>query len=196
MKPVLTKRDFVRRYQAGEFGNASPTWNTYQDWYKYVNFLMSDKEYEGPSWGLKFYHLRNRIAGGPTWYNVSGIELERAYYDLLKQGVNEPNIYVSEMAPTHLTLFQGEVKRTTRHLDLYYSTYVAPMREALAKQSRQVYGILAVTLLKYYLDQPSYEWLNYLLDTYEDHVVEFSTYSQCWGTVPGMNSVFWEVRLY
>jgi hypothetical protein len=55
-KPVLSKRDFVRRYSQGEFGNASPTWNHVSDWGR--------AGYKG------LVHIRNRIAGEQTWYDV------------------------------------------------------------------------------------------------------------------------------
>lgn len=183
---ISTKRQFVREYQKGTFGNASPTWNTFEDFERH----LVSPQYVNPQ--EKFYHLRNRIAGGPTYYNLPGNQA----YTLWRNAEYRNNWYVSEMAPTHLTLFQGEVRRTTRHLDLYYSRYVAPMRESLLKGGRQQYGILALSLLKYYLDSSSYEWLNYLLDEFDGHVVEFSTYATQWGTVPGMNTIFWEVRLY
>ena len=60
-KPVLTKKDFVRRYARGEFGNASPTWSTYWDW-------MQSKHWVGQQ--RQLYHIRNRIAGEKTWYDV------------------------------------------------------------------------------------------------------------------------------
>jgi hypothetical protein len=70
------------------------------------------------------------------------------------------------------------------------------MRDALRLDGRQVYGLAAAHLIQRYLDQNSQEWLWHLLDSYPGHVVEFSVYDKCWGTVPGYNSVFWEVRQY
>lgn len=186
MNPVKTKKDFVRRYSEGEFGNASPTWNGWNEFW--ADWKMENLD--------KLYHIRNRIAGGPTYYDVEGGAVGNRWSDLLAKGVTADSLYISEMAPTHLTLIQGEVRRSVNHLDLYYSQYVAPMRESLLKGGQQVYGLKAGILLKHFLNTSSYEWLNYLLDEYEDHVVEFSTYAKCWGTVPRMNTVFWEVRLY
>jgi hypothetical protein len=100
------------------------------------------------------------------------------------------------MAPTEKTLFQGEVQQGIWGVDLYYTTVAKPMREALALWSRQVSGIIAVSLLRKFLCWRSYEWLEYLLEAYPDHVVEFSTYSQQWGTMVDYNTVFWEVRAY
>jgi hypothetical protein len=70
------------------------------------------------------------------------------------------------------------------------------MRDALRERGKSVGGIIAVSLLRYYLCPQSYDWLQYLFDAYPDHIVEFSTYSVEWGTVPGHNTVFWEIRQY
>jgi hypothetical protein len=70
------------------------------------------------------------------------------------------------------------------------------MREGLAKDGKQVYGATAARLMREFLNDKSFEWVQYLLDSYPDHVVEFSTYDVEWGTVPGHNTVFWEIRKY
>lgn len=177
--PVKTKNDFVKRYERGEFGNRSPTWPTYLDWF--------GSGYKG------LMHIRNRVAGGPTWYNMSETDMMiwRESYE-----ESEANLYFSAMCPTERTLFQGEVYRSNQHLSLFYSTIAKPMRESLKEGGKQVYGIVAATLLRHYLDQSSYEWLDYLLTNYEDHVVEFTTLDCKWGAVPGFNTLFWEVRMY
>jgi len=181
-KPVLTKRDFTERYAAGEFGNHSPTWHTLND------FMLS---LDG-KWDEKLYHLRNRVAGGETYYNIAGLEAEF----LWKKQSNQTDFYVSEMAPTEKTIIQGELMRSTNGLYLHYSMEPRPMREALSLRSYHIYGIMADSILRHYMDPQSYEWTMELLNRYPDHVVEFSTYSIEWGTVPGYNTVWWEVRKY
>lgn len=183
-RSVLTKTDFVKRYAAGEFGNASPTWNNLQEWIKQ----------NGRRFGHLF-HVRNRIAGGKTWYNVPYYRLDEVW----KVACNlypSDLLYISAMAPTELTLIQGEVQEGLWGLDLYYTQVKKPMRDALKEWSRQVNGVTAQYLLQKYLCPNSYEWLSRLLETYPAHVVEFSSYSTEWGTIPGYNTVFWEVRLY
>jgi hypothetical protein len=116
---------------------------------------------------------------------------------LTDEGVDPSTLYVSEMAPTSKTLFQGEVMQGDRWgLELTYSTVVATMREALREQTRTANGVEALYLLVKYLDCNSFEWLFELFRRYPSHVVEFSTYSVEWGTLPGYNTVFWEVRKY
>lgn len=192
--PVLTKKDFVRRYQNGEFGNASPTWDSLDSWlmdnarYKYAD--ATDPVFSS------LWHIRNRVASGPTYYDLAISTVEFRWTELLRRGVKPQNLYISAMAPTALTLFQGEVCQSTEYLWLTYSTLPFTMREALAKQTRLAYGIMAVRLLQHYMDDNSYGWLEHLLETYPGHVVEFSVYSKPWGTIPHHNTVYWEVRNY
>lgn len=182
-KPVLTKRDFVRRFMLGEFGNKGPNWDTLE-------------EYEASGYtGL--VHLRNRIAGGPTWYDIESRQVSAMYRHVLNIGVvSAKNLYLAGMAPTHETLFQGEVQQSERGLDLYFSTVRKPMRDSLREGGQQVSGILSTVLLRHYLCPNSLDWLYTLLERYPLHVIEFSTYAVNWGTLPHFNTVFWEVRRY
>lgn len=182
--PVLTKTDFVRRYKAGEFGNASPTWDSYGEWAQAKGWNYGD-----------FFHVRNRVAGGLTWYNVPWEKLLYVW-SVARDKCGERNLYISAMAPTEKTVIQGEVCRAPWMYELTYTRVQKPMRDALRDSTRRARGLEALFLLQENLCQRSYDWLQYLLDTYEDHVVEFSTYSISWGTVPGYNTVFWEVRNY
>ena len=183
--PVLSKADFVRRFLANEFGNRGPTWDS-----------LNDFERSGYT-GL--VHLRNRVAGGPTWYNIPANQVQAKWLEICHNTtkVVEPwNIYFAGMAPTERTLIQGEAMESERGLALYYSTVRKPMREALAEEAVQEYGLTAILRLQYYLDPSSYDDLRMLLGEYDGHVVEFSTYEVCWGTVPNRNTVFWEIRGY
>jgi hypothetical protein len=166
---------------SGEFGNKGPNWDTMEE------FLASG--YAG------LVHLRNRRAGGPTYYNVPAAEVVRKWKET--GAIDEPSQwYLAAMAPTDKTLFQGEVQQTPLGLSLYYSTVVKPMRDSLREGGQQVQGIISVSLLKHYLCHNSLDWLYVLLERYPDHVVEFSTYGVNWGTLPGFNTVIWEVRMY
>lgn len=182
--PVLTKTDFVRRYAAHEFGNASPTWNDLREW-------LNDGHDTN-----QLFHIRNRVASGVTHYNIPSHLVKQCWNTMLETGVPEDSLYISAMAPTELTLFQGEVQRQVGGLYLFYTTVAKPMRDALKEQAREARGIMAYALLRHYLCPCSYEWLMVLLDRYPDHVVEFSVYAREWGTIPGYNTVFWECRKY
>lgn len=177
--PVINKMDFARRFSEGEFGNASPTWNTDKAYLK--------DGYCGP------VHIRNKVVGAQTWYNVNRADFADYWQEAcVKFGADM--LYISAMAPTHLTRLQGEVMREPGGLYLHYSTVVATMRDALATYSQDVRGLRAKHLLQLEMCWNSYDWLCQLLDWYPDHVVEFSVYAKPWGTIPKYNTVFWEVR--
>ena len=177
MRPVVTKKDFVRRFMANEFGNRGPTWDTLAE--------FTQSGYSG------LLHIRNRKAGGPTYYNVHSAELLNIW---LKYAHNPSEFYIAAMAPTDKTTFQGEVTIGNCGVELTYSTVVAPMREALAKNTQISQGIMALSLMRHYMDPSSYDWAQELLVTYPGHIVEFSCYSVNWGTIPHRNTVIWEVR--
>lgn len=181
--PVRTKRDFVKRYEQGEFGNCAPTWNTLHE------FL--DSGYTG---GL--IHIRNRIAGGKTWYNVAPNDVDLYWTEALSSGLAPKDLYISAMCPTEKTLIQGEVYLTEEGINLYYSKVAKPMREALKEEAHNLTGLIALMELQRYLCPNSMEWMRTLLDRYPHHVIEFTTLSTNWGTLPRYNTLFWEVRLY
>jgi hypothetical protein len=182
-KPVLTKQNFVRRYAAGEFGNNCGVWNNISDW-----LLDLDR----PQWDL--WHIRNRLPNRWSKYNVPTDKLVWEWFKACSHG---HDCYVSPMGPPDKErLLQGEVSFGPWGYRLLYSTVPAPMRDALAKKSMEVTGVAALWILKRYLCLNSFEWLEYLLHTYEDHVVEFTVYRKPWGSLPGYNTIFWEVRKY
>lgn len=187
---MRSKRDFVVRYAAGEFGNASPTWNTFEEFDAITRQRYPDA-WEAERAPIR-YHLRNRVAGGATYYNLNTYEA----YVRWAQQPDRSQWYLSQMAPTDKTLLQGEVMETEKGLSLFYSTVAKPMRDALKEQSATVYGLQATSLLRTHLCARSYDWLMELLQLYPNHVVEFSAYSVKFGTLPNYNTVFWEVRLY
>jgi len=183
--PVLNKRDFVRRYRDGEFGNASPTWDS-------VEGFLSDKA----STTSDLFHLRNRVRSGPTYYDVPGDLVDITLRKALAEGVKESDLYVSQMAPTALTTLQGEIQQTPDGLYLYYTRVKKPMRDALRESAHEARGIIALEMLRAAFTVGDFEWMGVLLDRYPDHVLEFSTYSKAYGTIPGCRVVWWEVRSY
>lgn len=185
-RPVLTKQDFVIRYGAGEFGNRSPTWDN-------LDAMAAEGVLEWSQYRNAKYHIRNRVAGGPTWYNVLAETLADAWWTATRM-VQERSLYISEMCPTERTLINAEVMRDVGGLYLYYSTVRKPMRDSLKEGGREAKGVAAIAILREFLNNNSYEWLQHLLDSYPDHVVELTALDCCWGTEPGHNTLFWEVR--
>jgi hypothetical protein len=182
--PVLSKPSFARRYLANEFGNRAPSWDTLSEYLK--------SGYRG---GL--VHIRNRVAGGPTWYDVEPGAVEPLAQRIVARGIASwEQLYFSGMAPTRRTSLQGEAMETETGLYLYYSRVPKPMRASLLEGGRDARGIVARELLRYYMDSSSYDGLRVLFDRYPEHVVEFSCYSVNWGTLPNRNTIIWEVRKY
>jgi hypothetical protein len=177
---VNSKPDFARRYKAGEFGNGSPTWDTAQE------FRRSG--YRG------IVHLRNRVAGGETYYNKSPEELL-----FIWGAVRDPAAwYCSAMAPhTEYGTWQGELVETAQGLELCWTSAKQPMRQAMAHYQGTDYGLPVVMALRRWMCPNSLEWTYELLRRYPGHVIEFSCFSRPWGTLyPKFNTVFWEVRKY
>lgn len=185
-KPVLTKEDFVKRFQQGEFGNRSPMWSSLKEYF--ANPL--EHKYD-------LLHLRNRVKGGPTWFNIPYDKVGESAKTAISKGlVRESDLYVAAMCPTEKTTFQGEVRQTEEGLYIYGSRVAKPMRESLKEGGEHYFRLHAVGMLLTYMDQNSREWLEHLLHSYPDHVIEFTCLSQCWGIEPGYNTLFWEVRFY
>lgn len=180
--PVLSKADFVRRFQLGEFGNKTQNWDTYDE--------FQQSGYRG------LVHIRNRVAGAKTWYNVPACDVFYEMRQIIAHGeAEEKNLYLAAMAPTAETVIQGEVFRGTDGLSLYYSTVAKPMRDSLLEGGKQVCGLRAKLLLEHYLDAVDYEWIQDLLDRYDSHVVEFSCYNCLTGSLK-RRMIIWEVRNY
>lgn len=185
MEAINTKEKFIVLYQRGTLGNRSPTWPS-------IDAMQEDFENSYPllNNANQLWHIRNRVAGGPTYYDIPGEVLADKWAE-----VGGDQFYISAMAPTERTLFQGEVRQSEQGLDLYYSTVAKPMRASLLEGGTTTQGIMAAELLRKYMDATSHDWLQHLLETYQDHVVEFSCYGVPWGTL-GWNTIFWEVRAY
>lgn len=180
--PVLTKADFVARFLKNEFGNRTQNWDTYDE--------FQQSGYQG------LVHIRNRIAGAKTWYNVPACDVLYEMRQIITYGeAEEKDLYLAAMAPTSETTFQGEVFRSEQGLALYYSTVPKPMRDSLLEGGTQVYGLTAKLFLEHYLDAVDYDWIQELLNRYQDHVVEFSCYNIRTGTL-NRRCIIWECRLY
>lgn len=180
--PVKTKIDMVKRYSRGEFGNASPTWKNIEE--------FEQSNYRG------LCHIRNRVASSKTWYNIESFQV-RGYWHMIVDDWKQAEasqLYISAMAPKHL--LNGELMRTHEGLHLFYSLVQKPMRDSLKEGGREAKGVAVQFILKHFMNQRSYDWTMMLLDRYPDHVIEFTVIDRCWGTVPGYNTLFWEVRQY
>jgi len=123
--------------------------------------------------------------------------LEARWWRLTEhEGIDPHDLYISGMGPERLKLFQGETEIGIWGRHLHFNVEALPMKEVQPEDWFDTNGANALYLLRSHLDARSFEWLEYLLQEYPGHVVEFSTYSVEWGSMPGYNTVFWEVRRY
>jgi hypothetical protein len=171
-------------YEAGRFGNKLQTWPDLATFYRDKVEKRVVMRYKGPA------------GGGWVAYELEPDQVRPTACKWEHEGANLALVALNESAPDDRLLIQGEVMLSTAHLSLRYSREKAPMRKALASAPLHAEGLLATELLRYFLDPSSLEDLRMLLDTYEDAVVEFSTWSADVGELPHRNTVFWEVRNY
>lgn len=182
--PVNTKRDFAKRYANGEFGNRTRTWTS-------IKSMLEDS----PPHHSSLYHIRNKVAGGVTFYDVPGEDLCDKWEAVMMSGYNPTDFYISEMAPTDKTLFQGEIYYEGGEMCIFGSRAKMTMREALKDSGKTYRGLEALSTLRVFCDHWSSLHIDHLINCYPGHVIEFSTYSQRCGTEM-LNTVIWEVRNY
>lgn len=169
---VLSKRDFYRRWNLGEFGNKLRTW-------EHVDDIPP---------GIETVTVRIKSPDSPMCrYGVS-------VRDLRKEALTEDHTF-NEDAPDHKLVIQGEVTLTPAGFTLFYSTEQTKMRIALLR-GKSLSGLSAKLLLQQSCDPSSFDALCDLLYSYEDHVVEFGCYSINLGNIPNRNTVIWEVRRF
>jgi hypothetical protein len=164
---------------AGRFGNKTRSWSTFDE--------LWQSGYRG------LVHIRNRIAGAATWYNVPFERVLWTLHNVCKLSQPIESLYYAEMAPTAETIVQGEVMRGLNGLELTCSFVVAPMREALLRETKIAQGLRATMVLSHFLDPGDCDWIQELLAEYPGHVIEWSHYRIPCGTL-NRRCIIWEVR--
>lgn len=187
---IQNKRDMYELYNRGHFGNRLRTWNSLEE------FFASDYE------GQVSLRYRGPLPGGLGLYGVERREVaclvERAEVVTREKGLSFDRslVMLNEAAPDDRLMIQGEVQRTPE-LGVYlrHSFVKTRMRIAM-EEPLHATGLRALILLRTYLDPNSYEDVQELLDIYDGHVVEFSTYEMTIGDCPRRNTIVWECRGY
>jgi hypothetical protein len=110
-------------------------------------------------------------------------------------GVKFDQIVLNEIGPDKDIVLQGEIMRTERHYDLYFSTMQVMMRKALRWNPQHACGLAAIKRVEQVMDDSSFDNLHRLFDEFPDAIIEFSTYAVPLGVLK-LNTVFWEVRAY
>jgi hypothetical protein len=181
--PVLNKKDYYARYIDGEFGNRLQVWRTCEE---YVN-----------SGFTKPIGIRNVKADSPFCrYDIPPRMVMPVVQEFMTKGCPLGDMTFTEAAPDTALIIQGEIIIYRDVLELTYSKVKRQMRIALKEKPEYASGNHAHQILKHCCDTNSYEWMMWLLEAYEDHAVEFSTYNRYLGNIPRRNTLIWEVRKY
>jgi hypothetical protein len=184
---IRNKPEYYKLAETYKFGNRFRTWDGIDEW--------KCSGYNGP---IRF---RSKVPGSKVFTThapfVGRSNVVRAYQNLLKNGSHAGDIIFCEPAPEQYLTFQGEVcELPGQGLYLRWSTELdLTNREAMSRPTGNHVGLAARILLREYLDPPDHDDLWEILDTWPEHVVEFSTYSIKVG-VFGRRTVIWEVRKY
>ncbi len=179
-----SKQDFYPRWRRGDFGNRIRMFDTYQD--------LVESKYRGN------VVIRYKEASSPYCrYGVPYEQVESVIQGFVAKGAVPALFTFNEPAPDNDLLIQGEFYHDDeKGYALFCSTEQTQMRRALKNSGRQFLGLQALGRMQYYLNDNSYQMMTDLLDTYPGAVIEFSVYGHTLGTVPGHNTIIWEVRNY
>ena len=187
-RPIIKKDQFYREFDNGAFGNKLRSWPSVDAFFHASNQVFPvGLRYSGIGAQYPLY--------SKNLYDEAEVKrLAKRWVDL---GADQNLIVVSETSNDELLTIQGElVQCDWCGYALFYSTARTRMREALKSSSRHHEGPGALLILQGLMTPSSYADLEVLLDQYPGHVIEFSTFSQCLGCIPGRNTIIWEVRLY
>jgi hypothetical protein len=205
MPKVRSKAEFFRLSQEMVFGNRLQQfgWKLFDEMFqdcRNARCIGREPWYDSelPPMPEKV-SVRNVLAGGDE--RVQRYRLGPAFahahcVSLIKTHIVTPEqLILDESAPDHLVTLQAEVRNSERFIDMRFALHSGVgMRPAYAAM-KPVSGIRAVTILKEYLDAPSWDNLCEILHVYSESVVELSSYSVPVGVL-GLSTIIWEVRNY
>lgn len=186
MTPITSKSRMYPLLASGAFGNTIPQYFTVAAW------RASGDSERHPTWGV-----RTLTPGGPCRLYCPAAEVEATVADY-EAGGHPVNISLMIDSVVGVTLY-ADVYDSDRGLAVYCVEHPgkgASWREAMPRRGVQLYGLAARRVLQRHLNPSSLADLEAVLEQWPGHVVELSACDRCIGTIPGRNSVIWEVRLY
>ena len=175
---MATKDEMYTLLRRGAFGNTPETWRTARE--------LIESGYSGE------VGIRNFGISGSFYPHLSVLTALMIFEHIKFCG---QRAIFSESAPDHLRTIQGEVCEYGGQIYFDYSFEKTNLRAAMKNATRSV-GLAARTILRSYLSPSSYEDLMAVLEVYPGHVVEFTAFESCVGSLRGRNSYTWEVRNY
>lgn len=181
--PVKSKRDFYRRFHKGEFGNRFRTWSSLEEYL--------DSGFSGLV-GIRTM----RSAGGPGPFIVN---LKRSQAIKKARQLKGESISISEMCPHEHNRLLGEIcqlQNGTLHLRASKKRNLRMRESVLPENSRDYFGYEALSVVRNYTTETDFSWIEFLLESYANHVIEFTSLGVPAGVIPGSHCVIWEVRNY
>lgn len=182
---ITSKSEYIALTQKHVFGNRFREWSS-------IDALL-ESDYSGA------VSIRYRVADGRFMkYYVPRADIEATVAGFEALGADRALMWANESAPDDALVIQGELMFSTLGLYLFGSRAKLPMRKALADitQSFHYFGLRTVFALKGALTPSSYSDLMAILELWPDAMIEFSTFANNVGTIPGRNTIVWEVRHY
>lgn len=185
-EPITNKQTMYRMLARGDFGNTIPQYFSIDTWERSQDYQRI------PMWGV-----RTMVPGGPCRLYCPRDEVRTTAEqpEFRAAGIN---ISMMIDAVTQVTLW-GEVYDAPYGLVVYGIENPEPgdsWRKRMPHEGRHWEGTAARLLLRRKLNPNSLDDLEILRDRWPGHVYEFSAVEGCFGTVPGRNTIIWEVRAY
>lgn len=171
---ITNKQDMYELLCKGMLGNTLESWPSIQE-------MSSKSSYRG------LVGVRSLIPGGLFMPNVKYGCLRKVVSQNFKGPVN-----ISQMIPLTDTVIQGHI------IDDYLQYSFAPVlfRDAMAgKTIVSERPLTTRSILRYFMDDYSYQNIERLHELYPNHAIEFIVTKRMYG-IYKWNTIIWEVRLY
>jgi hypothetical protein len=180
---IRSKRQFYRLWEDGALGNRTQIFRTLE---------------EAMSSGVQEVGFRAQGAGGGAWEKAKTRDEVPAIFARWK--ASGRTFIMDDGVPNDRTTMQGEIVRTTASLEGFIAVAATrglpPMRQSIAAGMHRSYSWLQVRMLMAkFMDDPSRDDIDALLDLYPDHAIEFACFDCKVGNLR-RNTIIWEVRLY
>lgn len=187
--PITSKKQMYGLFKRGRFGNAGLNFDT----------IEAAAEYACKTGKKVAIRLMAQAGGGAPFYpSLDHNQLLLTVHRLLREGWTPDRMQFSAMQPDDRLLLQGYLTPGSTAdpewaLD-YNDIRGLNMREGM-KHPKHLRGARAYFKVKSLMDATSWDQLQFLIDEYPEHTIEFSIYDCLTGNLQ-TNTVFWEVRLY
>lgn len=174
---IASKQQMKRMLAAGEFGNTLRSWASYEE--------MVASGYRG-----KVY-VRSDLWSAIN-ARMNEVPFEEVLSTLKKHEIDPATCRYFENPPNGQRIIQGEICQQPE-LFFTYSLLQKPLSDSLHLDPHHASGVAARLILRDYLRPESVEWLDHLLETYQDATIEFTEFRTPQGIL-NQHLVVWEVR--